>query len=173
MNARKSGFTLVELLIVIVVIAILAAIGVVAFNGIQQNAYASKAGQIASDYSKLIKLYYTENGIYPTFYDTPSGYACLGSASSFPAKGSMAAGECNSYGDTTSAQLNSKLLEYSKNLPEGALPEMQYDSVTHRGVYYWDREIYYYLPAGSKCPNGRQTIASNGGVECMIYMPPA
>lgn len=36
--ARPKGFTLVELLIVIVVIAILAAISVVAYNGIQTRA---------------------------------------------------------------------------------------------------------------------------------------
>lgn len=37
-NTAKNGFTIVELLIVIVVIAILAAITIVAFNGIQQRA---------------------------------------------------------------------------------------------------------------------------------------
>ena len=169
----QRGFTIVELLIVIVVIGVLAAISVVAYNGIQQRAYASKAAQIANDYSKIIRLYQTENGNYPTFGDTPSGYACLGSASSFPAKGSLAAGACNSYGDTTSAQLNTKLLTYAKNLPEGALPEMQYGTVTHRGIYYFDREIYYYLPAGSKCPNGQQSTAANGGIECLVYLPPA
>ena len=35
---RNNGFTIVELLIVIVVIAILAAISIVAYNGIQQRA---------------------------------------------------------------------------------------------------------------------------------------
>ncbi|MCA9336117.1 prepilin-type N-terminal cleavage/methylation domain-containing protein, partial [Candidatus Saccharibacteria bacterium] len=34
---KKTGFTIVELLIVIVVIAILAAITIVAYNGIQQR----------------------------------------------------------------------------------------------------------------------------------------
>lgn len=38
MSQQKSGFTIVELLIVIVVIAILAAITIVAYNGIQQRA---------------------------------------------------------------------------------------------------------------------------------------
>lgn len=37
-NKQNSGFTIVELLIVIVVIGILAAITIVAYNGVQQRA---------------------------------------------------------------------------------------------------------------------------------------
>ena len=41
LKTKQKGFTLVELLIVIVVIAILAAISIVAYNGIQNRAYDS------------------------------------------------------------------------------------------------------------------------------------
>jgi len=47
---QKSGFTIVELLILIVVIAILAAITIVAYSGIQSRAYTSK---VESDYRSL------------------------------------------------------------------------------------------------------------------------
>ena len=66
MAKSKSGFTIVELLIVIVVIGILAAITVVAFNGIQTRAYNS---QRKSDLAALVKgleMYRVENNRYPT-----------------------------------------------------------------------------------------------------------
>lgn len=54
MNKRSSGFTLVELLIVIVVIAILAAISVVAYNGIQNRASDTT---VQSDINSMAKKY--------------------------------------------------------------------------------------------------------------------
>lgn len=52
MRDRSKGFTIVELLIVIVVIGILAAITIVAFNGVQTRAQNSK---ITSDLAMLNK----------------------------------------------------------------------------------------------------------------------
>jgi prepilin-type N-terminal cleavage/methylation domain-containing protein len=49
MLKTKSGFTIVELLIVIVVIGILAAITIVAYNGIQDRANDTS---VKSDYGK-------------------------------------------------------------------------------------------------------------------------
>ncbi|MDB5168639.1 MAG: cytochrome [Candidatus Saccharibacteria bacterium] len=51
------GFTIVELLIVIVVIGVLAAITVVAYNGIQQRARASQASSILSQAARKIMSY--------------------------------------------------------------------------------------------------------------------
>lgn len=58
-SIRQRGFTIVELLIVIVVIGILAAIVIVAFNGVQDRAKTtSKINDIRS-MQKAIELYYT------------------------------------------------------------------------------------------------------------------
>ena len=51
---RPDGFTIVELLIVIVVIAILAAITIVAFNGIQDRARNSSIQTDLTNFAKKI-----------------------------------------------------------------------------------------------------------------------
>lgn len=63
----QNGFTIVELLIVVVVIAVLAAITIVAYTGIQNRAKASAAETAASQVAKKLKVYSVENADgYPT-----------------------------------------------------------------------------------------------------------
>ena len=58
---KQKGFTIVELLIVVVVIAILAAITIVAYNGIQQRAKDSAAQSAASQAVKKTMLFAVDN----------------------------------------------------------------------------------------------------------------
>ncbi len=67
---RQQAFTIVELLIVIVVIAILAAIGIVAYNGIQERARSAALQSDVSQVSKQLKLFQADNGRYPTTVST-------------------------------------------------------------------------------------------------------
>ena len=68
-QVRQSGFTIVELLIVVVVIAILAAITIVSYNGITTQANASAAKATASTFQKKAELYYAEHSRYPVSFD--------------------------------------------------------------------------------------------------------
>ena len=66
LTSRPSrGFTIVELLIVIVVIAILAAITIVAYNGVQASANDSAVRSDVANFAKKIELFNVNNGRYP------------------------------------------------------------------------------------------------------------
>lgn len=65
MSMKRQGFTLVELLIVIVVIAILAAISIVAYNGIQTRSKFTKTFSDIKQTQKAIEMYYADKGVYP------------------------------------------------------------------------------------------------------------
>lgn len=63
---RSRGFTIVELLIVIVVIAILAAISIVAYNGIQNRAHSSSVETDLSSNAKKFEMFKIDNSRYPS-----------------------------------------------------------------------------------------------------------
>ena len=62
----QKGFTIVELLIVIVVIGILAAITIVAYNGIQNRSKGTAAQSAGTTLDKKAESYNAVNGQYPT-----------------------------------------------------------------------------------------------------------
>ena len=64
-SKRQSGFTIVELLIVIVVIAILAALSIVAYTGIQQRATDAAIASKESQVRKKLEAYKVEHEAYP------------------------------------------------------------------------------------------------------------
>jgi prepilin-type N-terminal cleavage/methylation domain-containing protein len=77
---QTPGFTIVELLVVIVVIGILAVISLVSYTGISQRAVI---GSIQSDLSmsaQRLKMYYADNGTYPQSLD--ASYCPVGPADS-------------------------------------------------------------------------------------------
>ncbi|HET7673343.1 MAG TPA: type II secretion system protein [Candidatus Saccharimonadales bacterium] len=66
LKRKQSGFTIVELLIVIVVIGILAAIIITTFTGVQKKARdADRKSDINAIYSQ-VEVYFAENAKYPS-----------------------------------------------------------------------------------------------------------
>jgi type II secretion system protein G len=66
LQRKQQGFTIVELLIVIVVIGILAALVITTFTGIQQKARNTERTTDIKAVHGQVEAYYAQNGKYPT-----------------------------------------------------------------------------------------------------------
>jgi general secretion pathway protein G len=75
LNKQNKGFTIVELLIVIVVIGILAGLVITTYNGIQQKARNTERTTDLKTFQSQLEAYNANNGRYPTTTDlgTTSG----------------------------------------------------------------------------------------------------
>lgn len=62
---KQEGFTIVELLIVIVVIGVLAAIVIVAYNGVTRSARDASVQSDVRNFQKKIDIWKVETGQYP------------------------------------------------------------------------------------------------------------
>ncbi len=115
----KHGFTIAELLIVIIVVAILAAITIVAFSGIQQRTKNTAKIANVEQAIKLIRLYKTENEEYPR---SGGGTWCLTQDNA-----------CTGYDGTVSANDNTALMNDLKRY--GGPPTSASDKIETGGRY--------------------------------------
>lgn len=161
-HATGLGFTIVELLIVIVVIAILAAIVVVAYNGVQTKTMnTAKVAELES-WSKQYEVYKAINGSYPAM---PDGGYCLGTG--FPDTSGDGIGDCRDlhnpptrYSENTTL---SSLLSSVGTLPSGPRdavggtigPYVEYNSTTIR-------LMAVIRGSPSDCPNGTSYVWDDG-----------
>lgn len=149
-NNRK-GFTLVELLIVIVVISILAAISVVVFNGMQDRARNAQIASTVNIYKKAFELYYTAHGQYPTH----PVVGCIGTVEDFPAVDGFGEGECayttgaSTFAYKVDENVNSKLMEFISETPDVTTPKVTetFGSTTFnfRGINYESHPDWVYM----------------------------
>lgn len=150
-STQLKGFTIVELLIVVVVIAILAAITIVAYNGIQNRAEISAVTTTLDTYVKSFELFKVENSSYPLANEFGSGYSvCLGTTADYPASGNFPEGAC-AYWESTSLEgeslahyaltgedaehFNEIMRPYVSSLPSGAT-SVVHDVVNDEGESY-------------------------------------
>lgn len=171
---KLQGFTIVELLIVIVVIGILAAITVAAFNGVQTRAQNTARINEIKNWHRAFETYKAQEGNYPTM---PDGGYCLGVG--FLQSGGV--GKCRDYQtssataylESDAAPLLAELRKVSSipkptNVPaNGTLgPYAQY-TATHITLMAW-------IKGGSgDCPAGTQYSWDDGTgnrVSCRVLL---
>ena len=169
MGSNSRGFTIVELLIVIVVIAILAAISIVAYNGIQARAHDAA---IRSDFRNIrnkLEVYKVDNGTYPfdPVSDTvnPSGSAIRNSLATITMKLSTESydidrANTNLLYMASNDGLHFVLLAYAKSGPTYYIS----DSVQNPSIYTGNGTSQSQYPSGS--PGG---ISSNLGISNIAF----
>lgn len=177
-NRRQSGFTIVELLIVIVVIAILAAISIVAYTGIQNRANNAALLSAVDAYEKGFRLYYAKHGTIPPDITDFGGILaafCLGE--NYPEAGLFEEGGCALMGDDSttvipltyaSDSLNASLGEVMGTLPETShLNPVLIDSVEGFKVMY--RGLMLTVGGWNTCSGGGQCSYVPSGILTIRY----
>lgn len=94
----RSGFTLVELLVVVAIIAVLSVIGITIFSGVQKGARDATRKADVNAIAKAMEANKTSNSSYPAILDT---YFAAGKIPTDPNSPSRT--YCMAWGDATTA----------------------------------------------------------------------
>jgi prepilin-type N-terminal cleavage/methylation domain-containing protein len=163
MKTKQTGFTIVELLIVIVVIGILAAITIVAYNGIQNKGRNLRMVAAATQTYKAISQYIIDTGAYPT----STSVSCVGS--DYPVD---AAGLC--WTGQSSLAANTLLAPYLSKIPSPPMEKF----VTARGMLInrTSKVLEYTIVGETVCPSigapqVAHTVLSDGNLWCRAALP--
>ena len=76
----QKGFTLIELMIVVAIIGILAAIAIPAYQNYTVRAQVTEGLNLADGWKTSISEYYAQNGTFPTCASTTGGAGCVAAA---------------------------------------------------------------------------------------------
>lgn len=164
LQRKDHGFTIVELLIVIVVIGILAAITIVAFNGVQQRANNTSRINGVSQTLKLVKAYQA------TYGDIPLAAGANTCAT--------VDNVCSSYDQTPSTGNNSSLISELRKVGEPVPAVPRQSGVNSYGILYnvWTDvsrgnetlQLWYWLE-GQNQDCGVKATATNitNGTRCI------
>lgn len=173
----NRGFTIVELLIVVVVIAILASVTVVAYSGVKNKTDDTVTINAVNEWAKLLVMYATETGEYPftgsktqtqpyaSDNDTISrNYPCLGL---YP--GNVCANTNNSgvigTGHTfVDTDFNTLLTQkYGKAIPQPSTKDIAINGEPHRGAFF---SIVSYATGAAPAGSGPNIVFFVSAATC-------
>lgn len=157
MKKTVSGFTIVELLIVIVVITVLATISIIAYTGIRERATTAAYSSAVVQWDRFLHAEIAVADTVP-MPANPNAVTCLGrSAADFPAQDGFAAGEClqesvnggpvsHTYYDSTFFDN----LKTQAGLPSGLLPITHFTGQIGGNTYaYTSRGLFLYVTSSA------------------------
>ncbi|MBP9667531.1 prepilin-type N-terminal cleavage/methylation domain-containing protein [Candidatus Saccharibacteria bacterium] len=134
----ERGFTIVELLIVIIVIAILAAITIVAYTNISTRAKASTAKSNAESVQKVVEAYAAD--------DTTAGYPTLAQLTAYNGLSKLPTGITVNSAQLVAAAGDGKTIQYVPKTGGGC-------------IGYWDASLG--TPAAAYVYAGNASTGSN------------
>jgi type IV pilus assembly protein PilA len=123
MKTMQKGFTLIELMIVVAIIGILAAIAIPAYQNYTIRAQVTEGLSLADGWKTSIAEYYANNGAFPTCSSTTGGAGCIAAAGATSGKyvtsvviGAAAGQILITYGVQANANVAGKTLTISPGL---------------------------------------------------------
>ncbi len=168
---KEHGFTIVELLIVVVVIAILAAITIVSYNGITEQSRRSQFLTGVNTYIKTLRAHEAANGDYPAVN------GCLGA--NYPSNACWMAGSTPAM--SVSSSLDAALAPFLSVKPtiETELMSIGVSNFTRGGLGYISNDstfghrlVWYFKGIDKDCGISGAVRVNEGGVvsQCNLSL---